>query len=187
MVQLAFTMFSPFLLLALALPSARALPTSSLLSIDVLGQSKPGAAKVQFTSDKWGLDAPKVLDANSTVFDWWYFDAVAPDASANAVIIAFNADVSGLWTGSPVTGSTTWYCGLFSFPNGTVTGAFIPAEKLTVVTVEDGSSAAFTGVKGGWASTPDMKQSVVTVDEPDAGMQGTMTFNSVRNAFVDPH
>ena len=112
-------MFSPFLLLALALPSARALPTSSLLSIDVLGQSKPGAAKVQFTSDKWGLDAPKVLDANSTVFDWWYFDAVASDLSVGVVANVYTAMPASLWDYMPDTGSATWIGIWFKWANGT--------------------------------------------------------------------
>ena len=148
------------------------------VSIDIIpGQTFMGPSSSQLASGTSGFDAPKVSHLNSTSFDWWYFDVVASDLSASAVFNVFTADITGLWPGLPAFSSAVWIAGLFSFPNGTDISIFLPADDLTVVTVENGSSGTLQGLNGGWKGTPNMSYYVVTIDEP--GIQGTLSLHSV--------
>lgn len=45
----------------------------------------------QFVSTSDGLDGPKVKPINDTVFDWWYFDAIAADGLTSLVITFFTS------------------------------------------------------------------------------------------------
>ncbi|KAJ3551129.1 hypothetical protein NM688_g4909 [Phlebia brevispora] len=128
--------------------------------------------------------AGPISPLNDTVFDWWYWDAVSDDLNASAVLTVFTAEPSGLWAGIPVTGSATWFGGMFTFPNGTPWEVFLPANKLTVITVDDGSSGLFDGINAAWVGLPDMSTYVLTVDEPDAGIQGTFTLRSTAPAHL---
>lgn len=43
------------------------------------------------------LDAPKIYGpANSTTYDWWYFDAASASTNAAVTVILYNAGVSGI-------------------------------------------------------------------------------------------
>lgn len=144
------------------------------------GTPSPNVSTVQFQSTGSQLDAPKLSPVNSTVFDWWYWDAVADDLSASVVLTVFTAEPSGLWTGIPITGSTTWFGAMFTFTNGTPWTVFLPADSLAVKTVGDGSSGSFSGIDVAWTGSSDMSKYVMSIDEPSAGIQGTFTLASVR-------
>lgn len=173
--RMQLSLLVPILIVAKVL--ARGVPSVSKDYIS--GNTTTGPSTVQFTSLSSGFDAPKVHELNNTAFDWWYFDAVASDLSASAVIVIFTAQQSGLWPDLPNLGTATWVSGLFTFPNATAADIFLPAESLTVLTVDDGSSGTLGGLNAGWAGTPDMSAYVFSVDEPDAGLQGSITLASV--------
>ena len=46
---------------------------------------------VQFISGTNSLDGPKIGPVNDTVFDWWYFDAVAADGETSIVVTFFTS------------------------------------------------------------------------------------------------
>ena len=67
-------------------------------TVDVVsGQTSNGPSTVQFESASSGFDGPKVTNLNSTTFDLWYFDVVADDLSATAVVSFYTADPGALF------------------------------------------------------------------------------------------
>ena len=169
--------------LALLAPQvAHALPSFQLpIAVDrISGKPARGPSKSTLISQGWGLDGPKIHPLNSTAFDWWYWDAVAPDFSVGVVAIAFTTTPAGLWDYMPDTGSATWIGAWFTWANGTEKSYIFPADEFTVKTVQDGSSATLKGVDAGWSGRPDNSKYVVQFDEKKAGIKGTFTLNSVR-------
>lgn len=154
------------------------------VSVNIIpGPVAAGPSTAQFTSLASGFDAPKLSSVNNTVFDWWYFDAVSSNLKGSAVLIPFTSGATGLWTGMPDMGATTWFAAVFTLANGTGVEFFLPATSLTVVTTDDGSSGAFGGLNVDWFGAPDMSTYVLTVDEPEAGIQGSLTLRSVISSF----
>lgn len=140
-----------------------------------------GASIVQLTSQTSGFDAPKVLSLNSTTFDWWYFDVVSTDLDYSLVLVFFNSAPTGLWDGVPDLPSTLYGTVGITLPDGSALNSAVLGSQLTVITTDNGSSGSLNGTGWGWTSKPDMSQYEVIIDDPAAGIQGTVILNSVRD------
>jgi hypothetical protein len=128
----------------------------------------------QFTSEKYRFDGPKVSPINGTATDWWYFDVVSSD-SKSAVVITFMIEPAIIADGVHdllVDIDAT-------FPNGTTVLAIAVASSAVVTTVEQGSSGVYVGTGANWTGAPDLSWYIVTLDSPEMGISGKVTFKSV--------
>jgi len=166
------------LLVSLAFLSSSVL-AAAITSSRIIVPDAPynGSVTAQLTSEAFGLDGPKLDHVNSTAFDWWYFDVVAPDLKSSIVIAFFTTTAGGF----PIISSTTdvtsayiWY----SFPNGTTGSMSFTADEAVVTTLGDGSSGRWA--ESGWVGAPDLSSYVVTINSP--GIVGTMILNSAAPA-----
>jgi hypothetical protein len=123
------------------------------------------------------LDGSQLSAINNTAWDWWYFDAVSPDAKSNVVITFFTASA----TGFPFLPSqmVTQFELHSLLPNGTIFNVFIPAEEAVIITVGEGSSGNFKGANASWTGTPDLKHYKIVVNSPANGVIGTFNMRSV--------
>jgi hypothetical protein len=128
----------------------------------------------QFTTEKYGFDGPKVSPLNVSAVDWWYFDVVSADAKS-AVVIVFQMQAAIIGDGVhqlAVDVDAT-------FPNGTTVSARAVASSAVVTTVGQGSSGVYAGTGMNWAGTPDLSLYTITLDSPELGVTGKVTFKSV--------
>lgn len=101
------------------------------------------------THSLWSLDAPQVNPINSSVFDWWYFDAVSETNPNDSLVITFFASSFAAFPylrKNETSILTVWLWA--SFANGTVFGDYVPA---TVATVTGGERGAYSS--GEWSET----------------------------------
>ncbi|KAH8668589.1 hypothetical protein BX600DRAFT_548910 [Xylariales sp. PMI_506] len=142
-----------------------------------------GAVKPEAISVTGGLDGPKLspIAANETSYDWWYFDAVSASSDASVVFVFYNSGPDGFvndYLGGPFSVSLSG-----AFANGTL---FSTAAAATGGIVVQNSQAG--GIQGNWegsgfsfvgssltSSTPTY---TITVDSPEAGVYGTVTFKA---------
>lgn len=72
-------------------------PRSDVFHIDWKPRKVP--SQVEFEYSGAGLDGPKVKPANTTTFDWWYFDAVSDDLASgdlsSVVLVFYDATPGG--------------------------------------------------------------------------------------------
>ena len=139
-----------------------------------------GATTAQFYSgDSPFFDGPKLDFVNGTSFDWWYFDAVSFDGTYQLTVTFYTtvATTLGFATGFGTTNFVTFTA---MYPNGTEFQQFGFAGP---VTVSDG----FFGIAGNWSGTgfsftgtADLSYYRIDIDSPALGIDGSMTFNSVR-------
>lgn len=129
------------------------------------------------------LDGPKVHPVNGSTFDWWYFDAVSSNLSANdlsSVVLTF-------YTASP-----TGFAALANTSTvlqASITGTLadgtpfeydeFPAAA-TVVTEGDGSAGVW-GEEGdvGWSSSPSLRHWTVEFHSPSNNVSGSMSLESL--------
>ncbi|KUI73197.1 Hydroxyneurosporene dehydrogenase [Cytospora mali] len=130
------------------------------------------------------LDGAKLSGpANDTSYDWWYFDAVSASTNASVVVVFYNSGPDGFintYEGGPLSVSITG-----TFPNGTQYSLETPATGAVITTGSNGISLDFEGSGFGFVGS-DIRGSevtyVMTIDSPDIGVQGTVTWTSVAPA-----
>jgi hypothetical protein len=66
-----------------------------------------------------------------------------------------------------------------SFPNGTQYSESINSDSVTIVTIQDGSSAKTEPPGLSWVGSPDLSDWDVVLDYPNLGIKGTFTLKSV--------
>ena len=138
------------------------------------------ASTGQFTWTGAGFDAPKVKSINSTAFDWWYFDAVSPNADYSLVLVFFAATSGGLWPGAPGPSEyVTWADLSITLPDGSVHSNAVVGEEYAVVTVNDGSSGVLGTSGWAWTGSPDMSKYLIALNGGETGAEGTITLTSV--------
>ena len=139
-------------------------------------------AKVQFTSTEGSLDWPKISLINSSVYDWWYFDAVTPDLEASLQIIFFLASESAfpLLLGDPSAVSVVVFA---TFPNGTSNEYVTVASEAQVAAggfLGDAVAANYTLANASFVGTPDLGSYQVSLDWLDTyGIAVNLDFTSL--------
>lgn len=111
----------------------------------------------------------------------WYFDAVSASTNASVAVIFYNGGPDGfrnIYDGGPLSVQVS-----ATFSNGTQYGVVVPATGGAVVeTGPDGihlefKDSGFSFVGSGLDSSEVTY--VMTIDSPDIGLQGTITWTSV--------
>lgn len=169
------TRLTPLFFLGVALAIAVVRNTVDVIS----GQTSDGPSTVQFDSASSGFDGPKVSNLNSTTFDLWYFDVVAYDLSASAVVAFYTADPGALFPQAVDVGSAAYAEVFITTPAGDLFIAVVPGDSLTVVTSGDGSSGTFDSGGAAWTGSSDMSQYTVTINASDQGITGEFTMTAV--------
>jgi hypothetical protein len=167
--------FPSFLLFASFITAAFIHPKPPPIVSNIPGTIIVNATSIaQFTSEKYGFDVPKVSPLNATATDWWYFDVVSFN-SKSAVVITFQ-----MASTAPADGIHDLLVDVdATFPNGTTVSATAVASSAVVTTVEQGSSGVYVGTGVNWTGAPDLSWYTVTLDSPELGISGKVTFKSV--------
>ncbi|KAJ6457619.1 hypothetical protein C8R45DRAFT_844101 [Mycena sanguinolenta] len=134
------------------------------------------SAQAQFTSGV--LDGPKVHPINSSVWDWWYFDAVTLDATSRAsVVVTFFTTPQTAFPLLPPSDYVTVAYIWVSWPNGTLWSWVMDADGATVIVNEGGGGASGTwhGTGFSFTSTPELEYKI-EIDSPGAGVVGSISF-----------
>lgn len=134
------------------------------------------------------LDAPMLDLINSSVFDWWYFDAVSlKDPRESLVLTFFTATADAFPFLDSTEESVLIAYAWASFRNGSSWAGYIPA---TLATVDIGGNGEADGnvSSGLWKDTgfrwnsliEDLSAYEVLVDSPELNVKGKLSFTSVR-------
>lgn len=159
----------------------------SAQTLTVSNNIASGASIAQYISGASGLDGPKMSpEINATSFDWWYFDAVAEDASMGLVVVFYLSTELGFPFVPPLSALSV---DIFAtFEDGTL--VFLPENDLplqagaaTITTDGDGASGVWKGTGFEFSGTPDLSSYTVTIDSPLLGITGTLELKSVRIEF----
>ncbi|KAE9365283.1 hypothetical protein N431DRAFT_387394 [Stipitochalara longipes BDJ] len=161
--------------LSLALASSR--PQSSSNTKTIPAAAVTGDVTANFESE-CSLDGSQLSAVNNSSWDWWYFDAVSPDAKSNVVVVFFTASSMGFPFVGPSEDVTRFEIHAL-LPNGTLFNALISAEEAVITTVGEGSSGDFKGTNASWTGTPDLKYYKIEVNSPANGVFGTFNLRSV--------
>ena len=137
----------------------------------------------QYVSGASGLDGPKITPVvNATSYDWWYFDAVADDASMGIVVVFYLSTDLGLPFLAPLSAISVDV--FATFADGTL--VFLPlndvpgnAGSATITTDGDGASGVWEGTGFSFEGTLDLSSYTVTIDNPTLGISGTLDLKSV--------
>ncbi|KAJ5409116.1 Hydroxyneurosporene synthase [Penicillium cosmopolitanum] len=168
--------------------------THSTYRIPATVQNEP--AYVRFEVDTPGgilgiqsrqsLDAPMLDSINSSVFDWWYFDAVSLDDPRESLVLTFFTATADAFpfldsTQKSVLIAYAWA----SFSNGSSWAGYLPATLATVDIGGDGeadgnvSSGMWEDTGFRWnASKEDLSAYEISVDSPELDVKGTLSFTS---------
>lgn len=130
------------------------------------------------------LDAPQVDLINSSLFDWWYFDAVSetnPDDSLVVTFFSSSAEAFPFLTPNETSVLNVWLWA--SFANGAVFSNSVPATVATVT----GADGAGTNSSGEWSSTgfswaaltEDLYQYEIIISSEELQVEGRLTLTSV--------
>ncbi|KAJ7449424.1 hypothetical protein B0H11DRAFT_2056792 [Mycena galericulata] len=142
-----------------------------------------GSSTAQFTSSAFGIDAPKVSPINASSFDWWYFDVVSNEPTSNlasVVITFFTSSQPAFPLLSPSDSVLSAYIWV-TFPNGTLwSGIANGEENATVTSHGDNTTGVWHGTGFSWVGSK--AGYVVTIDAPEVGVTGTITFPAVAPA-----
>ncbi|CAG9984563.1 unnamed protein product [Clonostachys byssicola] len=140
----------------------------------------PAAATVgpviaEYVSGNSAVDAPKLSAYNSTVFDWWYFDAISSDLT-QGLFLTFNlALATGVSGGNNESIPFASIYGIW--PNQTLYLYSVPG---TSAVVESSPNQATRGTWEGtgfsWVASPDMETYTVTINS--TYISGTLSFES---------
>ncbi|KAG2016808.1 hypothetical protein GB937_006010 [Aspergillus fischeri] len=154
-------MFLLLIFLSLALAQ---LPPESFYNITIPSTPSPNLSLATFTTPSTllsTLSKPKVHPINTTVFDWWYFDAVSSSNPNVSVVITLFTSTPTAFPFLPSNSNTDSDSVLLaylwiSFPNGTTYARYADASLATVdaacgVTrgIWHGSGVSFTGSESG--------------------------------------
>ncbi|ROV86957.1 hypothetical protein VSDG_10116 [Cytospora chrysosperma] len=141
------------------------------------------SAEWNSTSEAY-LDGPKLSGpANETSYDWWYFDAVSASTNASVVVVFYNSGPEGFintYLGGPLSVSLSG-----TFHNGSQYNLVVPATGAVIETGPDGIALEFEN--GGFSFVGSNLKSFevtycMTIDSPDIGVQGTITWKSLAPA-----
>ncbi|KAF4624892.1 hypothetical protein G7Y89_g13276 [Cudoniella acicularis] len=144
-------------------------------------QVSNGSTIANFISSKFGLDGPQISAVNTTTWDWWYFDVIAPDLQTSMTVAFMTAVHTGFFSTPSLTNATT--LGVFyRFANGTSNSVGLTASEVVVTTVQDGSSANYVGTGIGWTGSPDMETYTITFNSPENGLMGCFELKSIADA-----
>lgn len=147
-------------------PKTKTIPPTAVAG-DVTANFKSGCS----------LDGSQLSAVNDTAWDWWYFDAVSPDAKSNVVIVFYTASSTG-FPFLPPSPDVTLFELHSLLPNGTVFNVFIPADEAVITTVGEGSSGDFKGTNASWTGSHDLKHYKIVVNSPANGVVGTFNLRS---------
>ncbi len=132
------------------------------------------------------LDAPKLNTINSSVFDWWYFDAVSDSNSAESLTVTFFTATANAFPWLPATESSVLIAYLWvSFANGTTFEEYVPANVALVGGGQDArlsSSGNWSASGSGfsWASgEDDLSRYEVVVSSEKLQVEGRLRLSSV--------
>lgn len=154
--------------------------TAAASTANIPGLASPSASVVQFLSAVDGLDGPKIEPVNSSVFDWWYFDAVSDEDQSSIVVTFFTSSNDGflfLYPSPIVTPVYIWT----SSPTGEVNSWVFDAQDAVVRTLDNGASGSWTGSGVSWEGSADMSTYTITIDAAEEGISGTFTLQSVQS------
>ncbi|EKV10217.1 Hydroxyneurosporene synthase [Penicillium digitatum] len=129
------------------------------------------------------LDAPQIDLINSSVFDWWYFDAVSetnPDDSLVVTFFSSSAEAFPFLDTNETSVLSVWLWA--SFANGTVFTDYVPATAATVTGLE----AEGTNSSGEWSSTgfswvaltENLSQYEIIISSEKLQVEGRLTLTS---------
>ncbi|KAK2746497.1 hypothetical protein FQN57_003123 [Myotisia sp. PD_48] len=163
----------PWISAALAL-----VPDDHQSLIKIFGSSvSQGPSKVQFLSGADDLDHPKLGSVNSTVFDWWYFDAVSFDRKSSFVIAFFTS----AYTAFPFLALSDNVLPVFiwaSFPNEKVKVLITHASTAIISGGKSGIVGKYMPIGMQWAGTADMSMYRVSINDPKLKIKGSFSLKS---------
>ncbi|KAJ9262392.1 hypothetical protein DTO212C5_7947 [Paecilomyces variotii] len=152
------------------------------------GTVQNGISHAQFSSSTGnytdlftGVDSPKLDFINSTVTQWWYFDAVSTDLLNSLTIIFFTSTSLAfpfILPSDSVTVAYVWA----TFPNGTVYTGYTTASFATITTIGDGSSGSWESTGFKWDGDPKMQKYTVTIESNEMDISGTLELDSIAPA-----
>ncbi|EEP81168.1 predicted protein [Uncinocarpus reesii 1704] len=134
-----------------------------------------GASKVQLLLGSSGFDGPKLDSVNASVYDWWYFQAMARPFSS-FVIVFFTSSANAfpfLIDKDNVLPVWIWA----SFDNGTTIRRQTHAEVARISTLGDGSSGRYEPTGMHWSGSRDMSKYDISVDNKELGIKGTFNIS----------
>ncbi|KAL2823236.1 hypothetical protein BDW59DRAFT_163400 [Aspergillus cavernicola] len=120
------------------------------------------------------FDGPHISVNNGSAYQWWYFDAVSPDADTIVVAQFYPGwlpDASAILLN-------------VVYPNGTLIDQKIPAGALQLSTTGDGSQGYVDNGAMTWFGASDLSAYHLTLDLPEVGISGTITMRSKAPAHV---
>ncbi|KAJ7124603.1 hypothetical protein C8R43DRAFT_1030984 [Mycena crocata] len=153
--------------------------TAAMRVSNISSATSNATSTASFTSTTIDLDGPKISAVNSSAFDWWYFDVVSTDqGSLASVVVVFYTTIAAAFPFFPPFESVTLAQIAVSFPNGTLSSIFVPAEGATVSSDGNASSGDWHGSGLKWTHDGDSLYSI-SVDAPDLGITGSIRFRGV--------
>lgn len=162
----------------------RCLPNySPKLISNIFLASKPshGSTEIDFTSQLYNFDAPRVLNNNASAWDWWYFDAAAQDSDFGLTVVFYNS-----FEISSRTNLTSIFLTV-TLPNGTMLEEVALNSSGAIITQErciEGASGVWNGVGFSFKSEDSMGKYTIIIDAPDQGVQGTVVLEAVRSPHI---
>ncbi|KAF3399974.1 hypothetical protein F1880_007998 [Penicillium rolfsii] len=157
-----------------------------------------GTARVRFDIPTTGskldsrallpLDSPQINLINSSVFDWWYFDAVSASDPRESLTVTFFTSTAAAFPWLPSHESSTLIAYIWaSFANGTIFTDYVPATLARVAGGENASSAS----SGDWLSTglswaashDDLSKYEVIISSEKMQVKGRFSLSST----LEPH
>ncbi|GFF82314.1 hypothetical protein IFM53868_03431 [Aspergillus udagawae] len=161
------------------------LPPVSFYNITIPQAPSPDLSTATFTTPSnllSTLSEPKVRPINTTVFDWWYFDAVSSSTPNVSIVVTLFTSTPTAFPFLPPSNASSSSVLLaylwISFANGTSYAAFADASLATV----DAAGGAIRGVWHGsgfsWTGSEEGKYEIV-ID--GAGVNGSMRLSSAAN------
>lgn len=134
-----------------------------------------------FTSQVNSLDGAKLGAVNSTVYEWWYFDAVTSDLQTSVEIIFFAATENAF----PPLGPSPSVVSVdvhVNYPNGSSSEYFLPADEARVQfggPLGNGVAGDWIGAKSSFSGTADLSAFAVSFDFTEVyGVKGDFLFQS---------
>ncbi|KAH8585308.1 hypothetical protein B0O99DRAFT_696652 [Bisporella sp. PMI_857] len=131
-----------------------------------------GSVLIQSIIGNESLDDVKIPIGNSTTFEAWYFDALAPDLSASIILAVISTDEQMAVTLD------------ISHQDGSRSRVEIPTSSLNVSAIGKGSAAEADDNSWGWTSTSSLSGYTLHFDRPDQGLYGDITMESLGPSHV---
>ncbi|GIJ90247.1 hypothetical protein Asppvi_009200 [Aspergillus pseudoviridinutans] len=172
-----------FLLLGFLSLVLAQLPPVPFYNINIPSAPSPNLSTATFTTPSTllsTLSKPKVHPINTTVFDWWYFDAISSsNPNVSLVVTRFTSTRAAFpflvpGNTSSVLQSYLW----ISFANGTSYAAFADASLATVDAAGDVNRGVWHGSGFSWIGS-EKGEYEIAID--GAGVNGSMRLSSVSN------